>query len=124
MAMAMEFAVMMMTMVNLYSIDCPTGSNACQYYQAGKQFENRWYTFAYLGYFAEVGGQDLTYRLCGTKLAEKCVTQDNGGASVTICNCDTDNCNIDHDCDCSSSTTIGISALALLVSEFVLFEMK
>ena len=84
--------------------------------------------------FAAVEGQEVTYRACGSKLQDKCFSQDfEGGVSAIICNCDTDNCNKDNGCDCSSSPTtqatttesssssIGISALALLVSAFVLF---
>ena len=87
------------------STECMNGFNACRYYQA------------------EQGGQDVTFRMCGTDLGG-CVSQDIGGASVTVCSCKTENCNKDQECDCSSSTTIGISAMALLVSAFVLFEME
>ena len=65
----------------------------------------------------------VTFRMCGADLGG-CVSQDIGGASVTVCSCKTENCNKDQECDCSSSTTIGISAMALLVSAFVLFEME
>ena len=87
----------------------------------------------FLNIFAAVGGQEFTYRACGAKLPDKCISQDISGASVTVCNCDTENCNKDNGCDCSSSPTtqatttesssssIGISALALLVSACVLF---
>ena len=85
-----------------------------------------------LDIFAAAGGQENTYRLCGTKLPDKCYSQDIAGVSATVCSCDTENCNKDNGCDCSSSPTtqatttesssssIGISALALLVSAFVL----
>ena len=86
--------------------------------------------------------------MCGTKLPETCSTQDFDGVSLTVCNCQTDNCNKDNQCDCSSNpttqgpttqgpttqgpqtttssstTTIGFSALILLISAFVSFEMK
>merc|ERR1712029_887460 len=90
-----------------------------------------------------IDGVEGTIRMCGAKLPETCSTQDFDGVSLTVCNCQTDNCNKDNQCDCSSNpttqgpttqgpqtttssstTTIGISALALLVSAFVLFEMK
>ena len=87
------------------STECANGFNACIYYQA------------------EQGGQDVTFRLCGADLGG-CASQTIGDDTVTVCSCTTENCNKDQECDCSSSTTIGISALALLVSAFVLFEMK
>ena len=89
--------------------------------------------------FSVINGEEGTFRACGYKLPETCSIQEIEGTTVTVCNCDTDNCNKDHQCDCSSnpttqgpttqttrssSITIGISALALLVSAFVLFEMK
>ena len=52
-----------------------------------------------------LGGQKETFRLCGHKLPEKCVSDTLPGVSATICNCDTDNCNKDHECDCSLITS-------------------
>ena len=52
-----------------------------------------------------LGGQKETFRLCGHKLLEKCVSDTLPGVSATICNCDTDNCNKDHECDCSLITS-------------------
>ena len=105
-----------------------------------------------LSIFSVIDGEMGTYRNCGEKLPETCNILDAAGTKVTVCNCQTDNCNKDNQCDCSSnpttqgpttqgpttqgpttqgpqtttssSTTIGISALTLLVSAFVLFEMK
>ena len=96
---------------------------------------------AYFNIFSVIDGKEGTIRACGYKLPETCSIQEIiEGTTVTVCNCDTDNCNKDHQCDCSSnpttqgpttqatttssSTTIGISALTLLVSAFVLFEIK
>ena len=74
-------------------------------------------------YHAESQGQDVIFRNCGPDY-DGCASETIGDDTVTVCSCTTENCNKDQDCDCSSSTTIGISALALLVSAFVLFEMK
>ena len=90
-----------------------------------------------LNTFSAIDGVEGTIRMCGAKLPETCSTQDFDGVSLTVCNCQTDNCNKDNQCDCSSnpttqgpqtttssSTTIGFSALILLISAFVSFEMK
>ena len=106
-----------------------------------------------LNTFSAIDGVEGTIRMCGAKLPETCSTQDFDGVSLTVCNCQTDNCNKDNQCDCSSNpttqgpttqgpttqgpttqgpqtttssstTTIGFSALILLISAFVSFEMK
>ena len=97
-----------------------------------------------LNIFSVIDGEEGTIRACGYKLPETCSIQEIiEGTTVTVCNCDTDNCNKDNQCDCSSNpttqgpttqgpqtttssstTTIGFSALILLISAFVSFEMK
>ena len=77
-----------------------------------------------LNVYSVIDGEMGTYRNCGLKLPETCSIVDVAGTNVTACNCQTDNCNKDNQCDCSSSTTIGISAVSLLISAFVLLEMK
>ena len=76
---------------NGQSTECTSGLDidACWYYQA----------------VTVAGGQKETFRLCGHKLPEKCVSDTLPGVSATICNCDTDNCNKDHECDCSLITS-------------------
>ena len=132
---------------NGVSMECPISSNfesACWYIHEGKGLNNLGcvhYTYECIFWIPNhsvIDGEMGTFRNCGEKLPETCNILDAAGTKVTVCNCQTDNCNKDNQCDCSSNpttqgpqtttssstTTIGISALALLVSAFVLFEMK